>query len=119
MYVQQPITNDRIQPLIGQPVCAVLNDGTRRYGILTGCTSKKLILNGQRSAAQEKAQSSKKKGATSKIRKTGKGAGAAAAANPPAPVVPQVPFMHEPALFPERPAEVDLKSIALIFPLYL
>jgi hypothetical protein len=39
-----PLTPAGIQPYIGRPVCAVMQDGTRHFGILHGCDGGQLIL---------------------------------------------------------------------------
>ncbi|WP_276354374.1 hypothetical protein [Cohnella caldifontis] len=40
-----PLTPAGISPFIGKPVCAVMQDGTRHFGILHGCDGGQLFLN--------------------------------------------------------------------------
>ncbi|HUC93984.1 MAG TPA: hypothetical protein VMS09_18535 [Paenibacillus sp.] len=40
-----PICEEKLGPYVGQPVCAILHDGTYYYGICGGVRDGKLILN--------------------------------------------------------------------------
>lgn len=46
MFPIYPITETGVAPYGGQMVCAVMHDGTRHVGILSGCSKSKLMLNG-------------------------------------------------------------------------
>jgi hypothetical protein len=46
MFPIYPITETGVAPYGGQMVCAVMRDGTRHVGILSGCSKGKLMLNG-------------------------------------------------------------------------
>lgn len=39
-----------LRPLVGRPVCVVLDDETRHTGILTSCGPASIVLNGERTA---------------------------------------------------------------------
>ncbi|WP_027094692.1 hypothetical protein [Cohnella thermotolerans] len=41
-----PIDEEHLLPFKGLPVCVVMNDGTRHFGLLTGCSKGKVVLNG-------------------------------------------------------------------------
>jgi len=41
-----PADEEHLLQLRGLPVCVVMNDGTRYFGTLTGCSKDKLTLNG-------------------------------------------------------------------------
>jgi len=43
-----PITAETCSPYVGQPVCAVMQDGTHHYGILRGIGDGNLYLDGRR-----------------------------------------------------------------------
>ncbi len=81
MFPIYPITETGVAPYGGQMVCAVMRDGTRYVGILSGCSKGKLMLNGYPSSSpgslysgsysnkekqQDKKVSSKKKKRNSK-----------------------------------------------------
>ncbi len=46
MYPIYPVNEASVAPHGGRLVCAVMNDGTRHVGILSGCSKGKLMLNG-------------------------------------------------------------------------
>jgi hypothetical protein len=41
------LNEKQLLPLCGLPVCVVMKDGTRHFGVLTSCRDGKLVLNGQ------------------------------------------------------------------------
>ncbi|MBB6734872.1 hypothetical protein [Cohnella zeiphila] len=41
-----PVDKERLLQLRGLPVCIVMKDGERHYGVLTGCSRGKIVLNG-------------------------------------------------------------------------
>ena len=42
-----PADEEHLLSLRGLPVCVVMNDGARHYGLLTGCAHGKVVLNGE------------------------------------------------------------------------
>lgn len=42
-----PVDEEHLLSLRGLPVCVVMNDGARHYGLLTGCAHGKVVLNGE------------------------------------------------------------------------
>ncbi|WP_127585358.1 hypothetical protein [Paenibacillus koleovorans] len=45
MQLYHPISHEECQPLLGMPVCAIMQDGTRHYGILSRAENGKVYLN--------------------------------------------------------------------------
>lgn len=41
-----PVTEEQLRELQGLPVCIVMNDGTHHFGLITGCSKGKVVLNG-------------------------------------------------------------------------
>lgn len=60
MQLIHPICNDKIMPFIGQPVCAIMHNGTYHYGICEGIRNGKLILNNDVKGAGTLSTSAKK-----------------------------------------------------------
>lgn len=46
MFPIYPVNEANVAPHGGRLVCAVMRDGTRHIGILSGCSKGKLMLNG-------------------------------------------------------------------------
>ncbi|GAA3409500.1 hypothetical protein ACFFNY_09920 [Paenibacillus hodogayensis] len=117
-----PITEEVCSRFVGFPVCAVLNDGTRHYGIISRVRSERLVLNDTGDDPESTGiprRSKGKNGASTtarnrKSRKSGQKTGTARlSAFPNEEAVPQSPI---PSLFGEK-VSLDLANIAALFPL--
>jgi len=107
MHLEYPVREEHARLFLNRPVGVVLMDGTRHYGVLTGCEKGKLFLNG---AAAETAKP-KRKGA-------GKRKRASSSAAPFAPAIPYGPYNpYTPVVPPGPRVALDLATIALLFAL--
>ncbi|WP_080834350.1 hypothetical protein [Cohnella massiliensis] len=72
-----PADEKNLLKLRGHPVCVVMNDGARYYGLLTGCAKGKVVLNGdideepEADRTQAKPKPAKKRSAGRTRRKAG------------------------------------------------
>ncbi|PYI50872.1 hypothetical protein [Paenibacillus flagellatus] len=123
-----PVTEESCSRFIGMPVCAVLHDGTRHYGVISRVSGGKLILNDTPETSQTSGsvKRSKGKASTSARPKSGKAkkgapAGQAAISAFPAEVGYGYPYPSPypyPYPFGGRIA-LDLAAIALLFLLFI
>jgi len=111
MYCEYPVREEHVHHFKNRYVGVVLMDGTRHYGVITGCENGCLILNGHAESSAGK-QKSKKAGV--RAAKSAKKMGTKALLPPPPFVPPYVP----PFVPPVGPRLVlDLATIALLFAL--
>ncbi|HZG84537.1 hypothetical protein [Paenibacillus sp.] len=111
MYCEYPVREEHVHHFKNRYVGVVLMDGTRHYGVVTGCENGRLILNGQ---AEASAGKRKRKKAGVRAKSGNKTATKALLPPPPPPFVP--PF--GPFVPPVGPRLVlDLATIALLFAL--
>lgn len=103
MILTHPIQAEYCKPLIGQPVCIVLHDGTEHIGLVSRLEGGKIILNDTPGIDISTSKRAKKK----PVKKARKNAAAVSAWGYPA-----FPF------FGPRLA-LDLASIALLFLLFI
>lgn len=110
-----PVEEKVISRYIGMPVCAILHDGTRHYGILSRIEKGKLILN---ASPEETESASLKRRSRGKARTTSGRKGAKAKAQISAfPAVEGFPGPY-PNPFGGR-IVLDLAAIALLFLLFV
>jgi hypothetical protein len=109
--------------LIGYPICAVLHDGARHYGIVSKVGGGKMILNDNPETVQSagKSKRTNNKASTSVRRSAGKSHKNRSTANGPArlsayPAADSGEWSEPPSPFSQRVA-LELKSIAGLFPL--
>ena len=122
-----PIDEATCTHFIGMPVCAILHDGTRHYGVISRTAGGKLILNEPPEAATDSAKSkiAKSKTATSGKTKTGKSAKTGGSdPNGGNARLSASPFAGPyPGAFPFAPfgnrVTLDLAAIALLFLLFI
>jgi len=113
MYVEYPVREEHVKAFMNMPVGVVLTDGTRHYGVLTGCEKGCLILNG--SAAVKRKKGAKKAGVSAKA---GKRKRVASNVVVPSPFIPALPYPpYGPILPPGPRLALDLATIALLFAL--
>ncbi|HZG76224.1 MAG TPA: hypothetical protein VEZ72_10240 [Paenibacillus sp.] len=112
MHVEYPIREEHARLFLNRPVGVVLMDGTRHYGVLTGCEKGKLVLNGGDETAKPKRKGAGKRKGTA-VRKR-----ASSSAAPFAPAIPYGPYNPYTPIVPPVPrVALDLATIALLFAL--
>ncbi len=116
MHVEYPVREEHARLFLNRPVGVVLTDGTRHFGVATGCAEGKLILNGEAEAR------AKRKGAKKSAVRSGAGKGerknASSKAAPFAPAIPYGPYNpYTPVVPPGPRVALDLTTIALLFAL--
>ena len=124
MHVEYPIREEHARLFLNRPVGVVLMDGTRHYGILTGCEKGCLHLNGAPAAAKRKAKRrklAKKATVQAKVGKRKSRRASSNAALPPSPFTPAIPYgpynPYRPVVPPGPGLALDLATIALLFAL--
>jgi small nuclear ribonucleoprotein (snRNP)-like protein len=106
MHLEYPVREEHARLFLNRPVGVVLTDGTRHYGVLTGCEKGKLVLNGFAETAKPKRK------------RTGKRKRASSSAAPFAPAIPYDPYNpYTPVVPPGPRVALDLATIALLFAL--
>ncbi|WP_409342409.1 hypothetical protein [Paenibacillus sp. MBLB4367] len=118
MHLVHPIQEEHCRPFVGRPICAVLNDGKRYIGILSGIEKGRLILNDHlRTESTGEAEPSSDRTTGKFSRKKGKSKSKGEKVEISAiPSAPYAPARH-PA-YGER-STVDLSQVALLFLLFV
>jgi hypothetical protein len=113
MHLEHPIQEEHVRLFMNKPVGVILRDGTRRFGIVTGCGNGSLELNGTAAGEVSSKRTRKKvRVRTKKIKK--KSPSTKGVLPPPLPPYSPVPF--GPPVQPIGPAvSIDLATIALLF----
>lgn len=116
----EPINQDTCGRFIGMPVCAILHDGSRHYGIISKVEGGKLILNDDPQSSVSSGISKQKKGkavTSGKSKPSGNSGLNAQTSAFPGPYAGYGPFLH-PFPFGGRLA-LDLAAIAFLFLLFI
>lgn len=122
-----PIDEATCTHFIGMPVCAVLHDGTRHYGVISRTSGGKLILNESPEASVDSAKTRKVKGKAAVSGKAKSGKPSKTERSEPddgKARLSALPFAGPyPGAFPFAPfgnrVALDLTAIALLFLLFI
>lgn len=114
MHLFHPIQEEYCEPFVGRYVCAVLEDGTRHIGILSGVGKGKLILNDQAGTASFDEEEAPGNSAKKKKKKGRKSETSVLETNSRTPAAP---YGYGPSPFSAYGSRVavDLSSVSLLF----
>ncbi|OME76288.1 hypothetical protein BK120_29010 [Paenibacillus sp. FSL A5-0031] len=114
-----PLHEEVVSRFCGYPVCVIMNDGMRHFGILSSCESGRLHLNA--GSGETEAATANAKPQVSKNKKGGKGKKEMAHKSSSTQVQTQA-YPYDPYYYGERPyypwgeaLALDLASIAFLF----
>jgi len=118
MELVYPINEDVCSGLVGLPVCAVLHDGTRHYGILSRVENGRLILNDDAESERSDVATAKRSKVRN-VKRSAKRSKSSKANTQSFPETGEYPFFLESRPFFGERVALDLAAIALLFLLWI